>query len=191
MRSDQEGGKVSQRPLSLSTTMSGRHNRGSFRRGRHSFSSGRDRPPGDNTDNQDQTHSNTSTTPQSPHSYNYPSSTYTGPSQSASQITYAYPPRPDPSLPPGKADLQTLETLKAIIKDNQHQHFRPVPNPQALASIYAGPLPPDLLQNIGQNQSTSPAPSDRQRPDSRSRGPNPPPSATSSNNVCFPSADCG
>lgn len=130
------------------------------------------------------------TNPQNPQSYNYPPSTYTGPSQSNSQVTYAYPPPPDPTLPPGKADLQTLETLKAIIKRNQHQYFRPIPNPQALLNAYEGPLPPEFVQSITQDQSTAPTSPDRrsshnQWPDNRPRGPvstNPSPTS----NVCPP-----
>lgn len=49
---------------------------------------------------------------------------------------------PDPSLPPGQGDLEALERLKEIIKSNQHEIFRAVPRPAALASLYKGPLSP-------------------------------------------------
>ncbi|EJF65608.1 hypothetical protein BD309DRAFT_814612, partial [Dichomitus squalens] len=42
-------------------------------------------------------------------------------------------------LPPGKNDLEILEKLKETIKNNQHELFRPIPQPAALASVYLGP----------------------------------------------------
>ncbi|KAI0630032.1 hypothetical protein C8Q77DRAFT_1219708 [Trametes polyzona] len=42
-------------------------------------------------------------------------------------------------LPPGQSDLEILERLKQTIKNNQHELFRPVPQPAALASVYLGP----------------------------------------------------
>jgi hypothetical protein len=48
---------------------------------------------------------------------------------------------PDPSLPPGQGDLEALERLKEFIKNNQHEIFRAVPQPAALANLYKGPLP--------------------------------------------------
>jgi hypothetical protein len=48
---------------------------------------------------------------------------------------------PDPSLPPGQGDLEALERLKEFIKNNQHEIFRAVPRPAALANLYKGPLP--------------------------------------------------
>ncbi|KAJ6460903.1 hypothetical protein C8R45DRAFT_755880, partial [Mycena sanguinolenta] len=36
-------------------------------------------------------------------------------------------------------DLEVLENLKAIIKAGQHEFYRAVPQPQALAAIYLGP----------------------------------------------------
>lgn len=159
--------------------MSGRHSRGSFRRAHHSFSSPHDRPSADDNDNQDQPMVTSSPT------------SYSGPSQSNPQTTYAYPPPPDPNLPPGKADLQTLETLKAIIKGNQHQYFRPIPNPQALIDIYEGPLPPEFAQSIPRDRPTTPTSPDNrsnrgQRPsDSRGRAPGTPHSPTGPQNVCI------
>ena len=42
-------------------------------------------------------------------------------------------------LPPGKNDLEILEKLKEMIKNGQHELYRAVPQPAALASIYLGP----------------------------------------------------
>ncbi|KAI9067507.1 hypothetical protein FKP32DRAFT_1588498 [Trametes sanguinea] len=46
------------------------------------------------------------------------------------------------ALTPGQSDLEILERLKETIKKNQHEIFRPVPQPAALASVYLGPKPP-------------------------------------------------
>ena len=46
--------------------------------------------------------------------------------------------RPDPSLPPGPADLEALERLKEAIKNNEHEIYRAVPQPAVLASLYKG-----------------------------------------------------
>ncbi|KDQ55642.1 hypothetical protein JAAARDRAFT_37047 [Jaapia argillacea MUCL 33604] len=43
-----------------------------------------------------------------------------------------------PILPPGANDLEVLEKLKAMIKSGQHEMFKPIPNPVALASVYLG-----------------------------------------------------
>ncbi|KAI0369612.1 hypothetical protein BV20DRAFT_1121871 [Pilatotrama ljubarskyi] len=53
-------------------------------------------------------------------------------------------PQPSPAhhaLPPGQSDLEILERLKETIKNNQHELFRPIPQPAALASVYLGPKP--------------------------------------------------
>lgn len=47
-----------------------------------------------------------------------------------------------PILPPGKNDLEILENLKTIIKEGQHEFYRAVPQPAALASLYVGHIPP-------------------------------------------------
>jgi hypothetical protein len=44
-----------------------------------------------------------------------------------------------PLLPPGQNDLEVLEKLKEMIKNGQHEFYRAVPQPAALASIYLGP----------------------------------------------------
>lgn len=43
------------------------------------------------------------------------------------------------SIPPGENDLEILERLKDTIKNGQHEFFRPVPRPTALAHVYLGP----------------------------------------------------
>ncbi|RDB16924.1 hypothetical protein Hypma_002392 [Hypsizygus marmoreus] len=42
-------------------------------------------------------------------------------------------------LPPGQNDLEILEKLKDMIKNGQHEVYRPIPQPKALASLYLGP----------------------------------------------------
>ncbi|KAJ3507669.1 hypothetical protein NMY22_g16857 [Coprinellus aureogranulatus] len=44
-------------------------------------------------------------------------------------------------LPPGKNDLEILENLKQIIKNGQHEFYRAIPQPEALASLYLGTIP--------------------------------------------------
>jgi hypothetical protein len=50
-----------------------------------------------------------------------------------------YPQSPQPLMPPGQNDLEVLEKLKDMIKNGQHEFYRAVPQPAALASIYLGP----------------------------------------------------
>lgn len=53
-----------------------------------------------------------------------------------------YPPSqqsPAIMLPPGKNDLEILEKLKEMIKNGQHEFYRAIPQPAALASLYLGP----------------------------------------------------
>jgi hypothetical protein len=70
---------------------------------------------------------------------------------------------PDPSLPPGQGDLEALERLKEIIKNNQHEIFRATPRPAALASLYRGPLtsavphPEQISNNPKENPTTAPS----------------------------------
>ncbi|KIJ60076.1 hypothetical protein HYDPIDRAFT_43625 [Hydnomerulius pinastri MD-312] len=42
-------------------------------------------------------------------------------------------------LPPGKNDLEVLENLKTMIKEGQHEFYRAIPQPAALAALYMGP----------------------------------------------------
>ncbi|KAJ7586392.1 hypothetical protein C8J56DRAFT_734116, partial [Mycena floridula] len=46
--------------------------------------------------------------------------------------------QPQIILPPGQNDLEILEKLKDMIKTGQHEFYRAVPQPAALASIYLG-----------------------------------------------------
>ena len=72
-------------------------------------------------------------------SYNY-MATMHGPNtqqQQQQQQQQLFPPQV--MLPPGKNDLEVLENLKNIIKSGQHQYYRPIPQPLALASLYLGP----------------------------------------------------
>ncbi|KAF4597835.1 hypothetical protein EYR38_006226 [Pleurotus pulmonarius] len=49
---------------------------------------------------------------------------------------------PQMVLPPGEDDLEILEKLKEMIKNGQHEFYRAVPQPRALASLYLGPNAP-------------------------------------------------
>lgn len=53
-----------------------------------------------------------------------------------------YAPAPDAYLPPGQNDLEVLEKLKETIKNGQHEFFRAVPQPSALARVYLGSSSP-------------------------------------------------
>jgi hypothetical protein len=70
---------------------------------------------------------------------------------------------PDHSLPPGQRDLEALERLKEIIKNNQHEIFRATPRPAALASLYRGSLPsavlphPEQIPNNSKEKPTAPS----------------------------------
>ncbi|TFY54645.1 hypothetical protein EVG20_g9622 [Dentipellis fragilis] len=56
----------------------------------------------------------------------------------------SHPPQPyypDPNPPPGLSDLEVLESLKQAIKNNQHEIYRAIPQPEALRSLYKGVIP--------------------------------------------------
>jgi hypothetical protein len=60
---------------------------------------------------------------------------------------------PQPMLSLGETDLEILENLKEIIKNNQHECYRPIPQPAALANIYLGPIntevpSPEITQDL-------------------------------------------
>jgi hypothetical protein len=72
---------------------------------------------------------------------------------------------PQVILPPGKNDLEVLENLKSIIKEGQHEFYRAIPQPAALASLYLGPtssqvpphpeqLPADYYNQSGHDNSS-------------------------------------
>ena len=68
--------------------------------------------------------------------------------QHPQQVQFA----PDPALPRGQGDLEALERLKEVIKNNQHEIFRATPRLDALASLYQGPLgtlkpPPEQMHS--------------------------------------------
>lgn len=67
-------------------------------------------------------------------------------SQSYIPTPMAGPPYPQqsffpqqPAGPPGQSDLELLERIKDTIKNNQHDIFRPVPQPAALVGLYKNP----------------------------------------------------
>ena len=65
-------------------------------------------------------------------------------------------------LPTGQNDLEILEKLKETIKNNQHEIYRPVPQPAALASVYLGPRSsssPAYVPPHPEQVHTDPAPS--------------------------------
>ncbi|KAH9949077.1 hypothetical protein B0H21DRAFT_730460 [Amylocystis lapponica] len=87
-----------------------------------------------------------------------PSAFQMGPNPYAFSFNNYIPPMPGPSFPPphqpqqffhapqvppapipGHNDLEVLENLKESIKNGQHEFFRAVPQPAALASLYLGP----------------------------------------------------
>jgi hypothetical protein len=75
----------------------------------------------------------------------YSSQSYYSPSHlpnadtTSSTVTNVNAPAKPIQLPPGKSDLEILQRLKDIIKNGQHEMYRAVPMPAALASHYLGP----------------------------------------------------
>lgn len=69
---------------------------------------------------------------------------------------YQSPSAPRASVPqiPGKDDLEKLENLKRIIKSGQHEFYRAIPQPDALAKLYMGVIPSSLPQDGEQGQAT-------------------------------------
>ncbi|KAI0779258.1 hypothetical protein C8Q74DRAFT_1216823 [Fomes fomentarius] len=55
------------------------------------------------------------------------------------QSTPLAPSQQPADLPQGQNDLEILERLKETIKSNQHELFRPIPQPAALAGVFLGP----------------------------------------------------
>ncbi|TFK44078.1 hypothetical protein BDQ12DRAFT_672351 [Crucibulum laeve] len=66
--------------------------------------------------------------------------------QPQQQNFFPQPQAPSIMLPPGKNDLEILENLKEMIKQGQHEFYRAVPQPAALASLYLGPSAPPQHQ---------------------------------------------
>ncbi|KAJ3487041.1 hypothetical protein NLI96_g3810 [Meripilus lineatus] len=52
------------------------------------------------------------------------------------------------AMPQGQNDLEVLERLKETIKNNQHEYFKPIPQPAALASVYLGPHPSSASSRV-------------------------------------------
>jgi hypothetical protein len=66
-----------------------------------------------------------------------------------------------PHLPPGKSDLEILQKLKEMILRNQHEFYKPIPQPQHLAGLYVGP---PLAQTSHQQADGSSAASSSSQP---------------------------
>lgn len=67
--------------------------------------------------------------------------------QSSPKMGHEFRPTPAPNSTSGQKDLEILEKLKVSILNNQHEFFRSIPQPAALAKIYMGdpsisPVPP-------------------------------------------------
>lgn len=86
--------------------------------------------------------------------------------QSSPKMGQEFPHVPAPSSSSSQKDLEVLEKLKESIINNQHEFFRSVPQPAALAKIYMGnasfsPVPPHPEQiSPAQNQPRKDAPTD-------------------------------
>ncbi|KAF9497915.1 hypothetical protein BDN71DRAFT_510852 [Pleurotus eryngii] len=81
--------------------------------------------------------------------------------------TQQFSPTPQMVLPPGENDLEILEKLKDIIKNGQHEFYRAVPQPRALASLYLGRNAPAHAQAqppAAQDGRKSPGDENRTRP---------------------------
>ena len=71
--------------------------------------------------------------------------------QSSPKMGHEFRQAPAPNSTSGQKDLELLEKLKDSIFNNQHEFFRSVPQPAALAKIYMGvasisPVPPHPQQ---------------------------------------------
>ena len=85
--------------------------------------------------------------PSRQHSQNWSESNSTSLQQSSPKMGQEFPQTPAPNVAPGQKDLELLENLKDTIINGQHEFFRSVPQPAALAKIYMGntrisPVPP-------------------------------------------------
>ncbi|KAL1671290.1 hypothetical protein EV122DRAFT_295565 [Schizophyllum commune] len=49
---------------------------------------------------------------------------------------------------PGKGDYELLKQVKDAILSGQHEHYKPLPKPAALADLYMGQLPADLTARL-------------------------------------------
>ena len=85
--------------------------------------------------------------PSRQHSQNWPESNGAPFQQSSPKMGQEFPQTPASNSASGQKDLEILEKLKDTIINNQHECFRSVPQPAALAKIYMGnirisPVPP-------------------------------------------------
>jgi len=85
--------------------------------------------------------------PSRQHSQNWSESNGTSFQQPSPKIGQEFRQAPAPNLASGQKDLEILEKLKDTIINNQHEFFRSIPQPAALARIYMGdasisPVPP-------------------------------------------------
>lgn len=91
-------------------------------------------------------------------SQNWPESDSTSFQQPSPKMGQEFRQTPTLHPTPGQKDLETLEKLKESIINNQHEFFRSVPQPAALAKIYMGntsisPVPPHPEQTpVVQNE---------------------------------------
>lgn len=104
----------------------------------------------------------------------YPTSQYP---QKSRQAPNQPPSAPRSSVPqiPGKDDLEKLENLKRIIKSGQHEFYRAIPQPEALAKLYMGVLPSSIPGDTEDGQKKSSANPEQipatKQPDTSSTGP--------------------
>jgi hypothetical protein len=86
-----------------------------------------------------------------PANASYPTSQY-------QQKSRQPPSAPRSSVPqiPGKDDLEKLENLKRIIKSGQHEFYRAIPQPEALAKLYMGVLPSSVPGDSEDGQKKGP-----------------------------------
>jgi hypothetical protein len=74
----------------------------------------------------------------------HPFSPTTAPYYPSSVSSQHYPPTPKSTSGPQQplSDLEKLENLKAAIKNEQHEYFRPIPKPSHLEGVWLGPRTP-------------------------------------------------
>lgn len=99
-------------------------------------------------------------------SHNWSESDGTSFQQSSPKMAQEFRQAPAPNSTSGQKDLEILEKFKESIINNQHEFFRSVPQPAALANIYMGnasisPVPPHPEQiPIAQNEPQKDTPVD-------------------------------
>lgn len=103
-------------------------------------------------------------------SRNWSESNGTSFQQSSPKMGQEIPQTPTPNLTSDQRDLEILEKLKESILSNQHEFFRSIPQPAALARIYLGnasisPVPPhpDQVPTAQDTSQKDPSTGDTQR----------------------------